>query len=310
MAAENVNDFKSLDNTWTGEQTFSASPMITETILSTAPSATMVNKEYVDTTVGSVGEIVDAINNTKATVEQLPVLSYTLADHTLNSMDWKVSDGEWCDPVLYSTIFKHLTDDISNSESGISSEIVSALDKSTSWTVYYYAAKDGHKIVPCTYNDINQKVILDEIYNINEEAWYYCYDATSGFILPRKKFTTVDTMAELKAYVDEKISESKGYAFPDYSNIKTIKASGDAYDENGYTAPDNGWFVLNIHKSTSGGSVLIILNTYQVFWMTNPNNMEPVMVPVKKGTKLTLSYDTATGLHDERKICRIDFIAL
>ena len=207
MAAENVNDFKSLDNIWTGEQTFSASPMITETIASTAPSATMVNKDYVDTTVGSVSEIVDAINNTKATVEQLPVLSYTLADHTLNSMDWKVADGEWCDPALYSTIFKHLTDDISNSENGISSEIVSALDKSTSWTVYYYAAKDGHKIVPCTYNDINQKAILDEIYNINEEAWYYCYDSTSGFILPRKKFTTVDTMAELKAYVDEKISE-------------------------------------------------------------------------------------------------------
>ena len=104
------------------------------------------------------------------------------------------------------------------------------------------------------------------------------------------------TDLELKAdktYVDEKISESKGYAFPDYSNVQTIKASGVAYDENGYSAPDNGWFLVNYVEDNIDTVFNVVINdAFHVgyFYMAHGywSTAAPCIVSVSKGDKITL----------------------
>ena len=114
-----------------------------------------------------------------------------------------------------------------------------------------------------------------------------------------------------KSYVDEKISESKGYAFPDYSNVQTIKASGDAYDENGYSAPDNGWFLVDsVNLKNVTTNIYFYINDIRVgeahIYISTSSSAQYTVAtyPCSKGDKITLTYAT----NDQRNNMEISFI--
>jgi len=197
-----VNDFKTLDNTWTGVQTFSETPEITGTITSSSPSTTVVNKNYVDLTVGDVGSIVDAINELHAEVAPMPTLSHMWSDHEVRDMSWLKSTDNWSLSSDYSVVYDHLASDIAGKTTNTET-ITSVADGTTTWTVNYYLAEDGHKICPAS-----EDTKLTQIYEANGIAWYYVIDtANNRFKLPKNNGKTYGiTLESLKAYIDSEIS--------------------------------------------------------------------------------------------------------
>ena len=113
------------------------------------------------------------------------------------------------------------------------------------------------------------------------------------------------TDLELKAdktYVDEKISESKGYAFPDYSKKTIVKAVGADYNGKGYSAESDGWFYI----FASGDNTMITYLPTKKFGVgylvdgcaigfqsadlnVPTSDCQAVHFAVKKDAKLTLS---------------------
>ena len=96
-------------------------------------------------------------------------------DYQLNRQDWLRGDTfSWQSGTVYTNAYSHLVADIS----GISS----STETVGSYTITYYQATDGHKIVLA-----DQETTVENIYNESGVAWYYILDTTNTrFKLPRE----------------------------------------------------------------------------------------------------------------------------
>lgn len=97
------------------------------------------------------------------------------SDYELNDQSWLRADTfSWQDGTVYDEAYQHLVDDID--------EITSSTETVGSYTITYYQATDGHKIVLAD----QESTVLD-IYNESGVAWYYILDEdNTRFKLPRE----------------------------------------------------------------------------------------------------------------------------
>ena len=102
------------------------------------------------------------------------LLDYKWTDHILNEMSWLRSDTfSWQSGDVYTGVYNHLVADINGKSS--STETIG------SYTITYYLANDGHKIVLP-----NMVTTIQNIYNATGSAWYYILDTDNKrFKLPR-----------------------------------------------------------------------------------------------------------------------------
>jgi len=118
--------------------------------------------------------------NSTATVT--PLLSHLWSDHVLNDMNWLMASSSWNSGITYQNVYSHLSTDIQSVS--LTSEVVSSNDGTTTWTVNYYLAEDGHKICPSA-----EETKVDEIFSANGVAWYYIIDTVNQrFRLPRETY--------------------------------------------------------------------------------------------------------------------------
>ena len=101
------------------------------------------------------------------------------SDHILNEMSWLRADTfSWHNGDLYKAAYEHLSTEYTNVASNPLTETIGE------YTITYYRAEDGHKIVLA-----NQEDTVDNIYNASGVAWYYIIDITNKrFKLPRTKY--------------------------------------------------------------------------------------------------------------------------
>ena len=113
----------------------------------------------------------------KPFTSELPLLTFTWADHKFNSVEWLRSDTfSWQDGTVYEAAYNHLVDDMDGLSS--STETVGG------YTITYYQAADGHKIVLPA-----MESTVQNIYNSTGVAWYFILDTTNQrFKLPRTQF--------------------------------------------------------------------------------------------------------------------------
>lgn len=106
-----------------------------------------------------------------------PLLSYMWSDHSLEDVYWLRADTfSWQSGDIYVTAYNHLVDDIDG--------ITPQTETIGSYTVTYYPATDGHKIVLAS-----QEANVLNIYNETGVSWYYVLDtANKQFKLPRTKY--------------------------------------------------------------------------------------------------------------------------
>ena len=106
-----------------------------------------------------------------------PLFTAMWQDHIVNHMSWLRADTfSWQSGSIYTTAYEHLEKDITN--------IDAQTETIGSYTVTYYLALDGHKIVLA-----NQETTVNNIYNETGVAWYYVLDTVNKqFKLPRTKF--------------------------------------------------------------------------------------------------------------------------
>lgn len=118
------------------------------------------------------------------------------SDYELDDMNWlNANTFSWQSGSVYSNAYEHLVDDIDGISS--SSETVG------SYTITYYQATDGHKIVLA-----DQESAVAAIYGESGIAWYYVLDTTnSRFKLPRTKFNFVGLRDNVGNYVAESLPD-------------------------------------------------------------------------------------------------------
>lgn len=114
--------------------------------------------------------------NTKYNANNL--LDWKWSDHELSDQSWLNADTfSWQDGTTYSDAYNHLVADMTL---GAGAELKT--ETIGSYTVSYYLASDGHKIVMP-----DQETIVSNIYNESGVAWYYILDTTNQrFKLPRE----------------------------------------------------------------------------------------------------------------------------
>lgn len=102
------------------------------------------------------------------------LLDFKWTDHIISSMEWLRSDTfSWQSGAVYTAVYNHLVADISN--------ITASTETVGSYTITYYQATDGHKIVLA-----DQEPTVSNIYAESGVAWYYVLDTTNTrFKLPR-----------------------------------------------------------------------------------------------------------------------------
>ena len=118
------------------------------------------------------------------------------SDHEINNASWLRSDTfSWQDGTVYSNAYNHLLNDISGKP--VLTEIVGG------YTIGYYLADDGHKIVGDNYENI-----INDLYNTTGIAWYYIIDVTNHrFKLPRTKFGFTGLRDNVGNYVLESLPQ-------------------------------------------------------------------------------------------------------
>lgn len=112
------------------------------------------------------------------------------SDYLLSDSNWLRADTfSWNSGTTYSDMYDHLVADIA----GVSS----STETIGSYTVTFYRASDGHKIVLA-----NQETTVTNIYNSTGVAWYYILDTTNTrFKLPRTKFNFTGLRSTVGDYV-------------------------------------------------------------------------------------------------------------
>lgn len=121
---------------------------------------------------------------------KLPILSFTWADHQLNDVSWLRADTfSWQDGDVYAAAYNHLVNDIDS--------ISASTETIGGYTITYYLASDGHKIVLA-----NMEEIVANIYATTGVAWYYVLDTTNTrFKLPRTKFGLTGYRGQVGNYI-------------------------------------------------------------------------------------------------------------
>ena len=127
------------------------------------------------------------------------LLTHMWFDYQIADVSWLRADTfSWQDGTLYEAVYNHLVDDID----GVSS----STETIGSYTITYYQAQDGHKIVMPDMAD----TVLD-IYNDTGVAWYYILDTTNTrFKLPRTKYGFTGVRDAVGKYVPESLPNIKG----------------------------------------------------------------------------------------------------
>ena len=122
---------------------------------------------------------------------KLPILSFQWSDHLLNDFSWLRADTfSWQSGDVYAAAYNHLADDIDS--------ISSSTETIGSYTITYYKAADGHKIVLP-----DQEETVSNIYAESGVAWYFVLDTTNKrFKLPRTKFGFTGYRGNTGKYVE------------------------------------------------------------------------------------------------------------
>lgn len=117
------------------------------------------------------------------------LLFNTWSDHIVADSCWLRADTfVWNDGEVYTSVYNHLVDDIDG--------ITSTTETVGSYTITYYPATDGHKIVLA-----DQEATALNIYNETGKSWYYILDTTNKqFKLPREN-KSVETQDIGKNYL-------------------------------------------------------------------------------------------------------------
>ena len=102
------------------------------------------------------------------------ILDFKWRDSESTDINWLRADTfSWQDGTVYTNAYNHLISDISG--------ITASTETVGSYTITYYQATDGHKIVLA-----NQQSTVEDIYNESGVAWYYILDTgNTRFKLPR-----------------------------------------------------------------------------------------------------------------------------
>ena len=143
---------------------------------------------------GTTLDTFTANSSTNKTVNiKTPVFNlfdFKWSDYELNDQSWLRADTfSWQDGTVYSDAYNHLVSDINGK--------TSTTETIGSYTITYYLATDGHKIVLA-----NQATTATNIYNESGIAWYYILDTTNQrFKLPRTKYGFTGLRDEVGKYV-------------------------------------------------------------------------------------------------------------
>lgn len=104
----------------------------------------------------------------------LPLFTFVWADHILNDASYLRADTfSWQSGSVYTNAYNHLVNDIAG--------VTASTETIGSYTITYYQANDGHKVVLA-----DQETTVQNIFNESGVAWYYILDtANVRFKLPR-----------------------------------------------------------------------------------------------------------------------------
>lgn len=107
-------------------------------------------------------------------VKGFTLLEMKWSDHIINDVSWLRSDTfSWQSGLVYTAVYQHLVADINGK--------TARTETVGSYTITYYLADDGHKVVLA-----NQETTVQNIYTQFGVAWYYILDTTNQrFKLPR-----------------------------------------------------------------------------------------------------------------------------
>lgn len=196
---------------------------------------------------------------------RLPLLSFNWYDHVLNDESFvNANDFSWIPGSTYTSAYNHLVDDIDGKTS--QTETVG------SYTITYYLADDGHKIVLA-----DQENTVSNIYAESGVAWYYILDTgNTQFKLPRQKMYQIDNLNNFA---------------PDYSDETNI-SSGDTISETGWCVFNQEWqFNYTGYVAVNGVPVsgtYLVSPTDTSVWSTR------FIFPVSKGDVVTVDNTNRT----------------
>ena len=162
------------NNTFTGNNTFSGDVVFEEPATFNKP----INGTAARATADASGNNIENTYATKTELDQkssFKLFHHDWFDYLLNDQSWLRADTfSWQDGTVYSNAYNHLVADYNGGTS--QTETVG------SYTITYYLATDGHKIVLP-----DQETTVQNIYNESGVAWYYILDtANQRFKLPRE----------------------------------------------------------------------------------------------------------------------------
>lgn len=126
------------------------------------------------------------------------LLDFKWTDHILNELSWLRADTfSWQSGDVYVAAYNHLVADATGT---------AQTETIGSYTITYYRANDGHKIVLA-----DQEATVINIYNETGVAWYYILDTTNTrFKLPRTKFGFTGIREQVGNYVPETLPNISG----------------------------------------------------------------------------------------------------
>lgn len=180
------------------------------------------------------------LNDRISKVEQDPILAFKWSDYEITDQSWLRADTfSWNDGTVYTNAYTHLYNDIQ--------DITSSTETIGSYTITYYQAEDGHKIVLP-----DQEATIQNIYNESGIAWYYILDTTNQrFKLPRTKFGFTGYREAVGKYVAPGLPNITGEL--SYALFDTSSASG-AFTVTGTENGDGGGYFLDKKKKNASFS--------------------------------------------------------
>lgn len=124
----------------------------------------------------------------KPFTSEFPLLTPMWFDYEIGDTSWLRADTfSWQSGTVYTNVYDHLVDDIDG--------ITSSTETIGSYTITYYQASDGHKIVLA-----DQENTVLNIYNETGVAWYYILDTTNQrFKLPRENAAREELIQVVRA---------------------------------------------------------------------------------------------------------------
>lgn len=172
------------------------------------------------------------------------LFDFKWSDHVINDMNWLEADtGSWHSGDTYTDAYNHLVADIEG--------IIPDTETIGGYTVTFYRATDGHKIVLA---DSIDEANVDRIYKNSGVAWYYILDTTNRqFKLPRTQYGFKGIRESYNAgdYIDESLPNITGTVDASGTYGSSIfTASSGAF----YNGANSGWRTQTQQSTISGAS--------------------------------------------------------